>query len=383
MKFSSAVAMVLGMAPLALGKAVRNVYPVRRDGHHDKINGIIEKVKAEEHHLNELARLIGLHKPSRTEINFLWVNLGGGAATTVVGTASTVTVTQTVGGDAHATPPPPVVTGHPEAPPPPPPAQPTETVAAPAATHTVTVGGPQGLVFEPQELKAAIGDTVIFTFLSQNHTATQSTFDSPCQALEGGMDSGFQANPNNTIEPPPQVAMQVMVDTPLCTFPIPLRETSKQNLLFLLVFFPLPLPRSRTLTSPDITGFYCRQGNHCGQGMVFSINPTAEKTHAQFQAKAIEQAGDGAGGAITGNPPASSSGAAAAPPAPTETAEVAPPAHTGVATGEGKIGADGSCICAVQCSPDGFPNVALQGRNSYGGFGGEYFFFSQHRRNLT
>lgn len=30
------------------------------------------------------------------------------------------------------------------------------------------------------------------------------------------MDSGFMANPNNTIVPPPMMAMQVTVDTPLC-----------------------------------------------------------------------------------------------------------------------------------------------------------------------
>jgi hypothetical protein len=63
-----------------------------------------------------------------------------------------------------------------------------------------------------------IGDMVIFEFLSKNHTVTQSPFDTPCQALPDGMDSGFQANPDNTIVPPPQVAMQVMVDTPLCMF---------------------------------------------------------------------------------------------------------------------------------------------------------------------
>jgi hypothetical protein len=89
------------------------------------------------------------------------------------------------------------------------------------ATHSVTVGGPQGLAFDPPQLSANPGDTVIFTFLSQNHTATQSAFDKPCEPLAGGMDSGFQANPNNTINPPPQVAMQVMVSTPLCKLSAP------------------------------------------------------------------------------------------------------------------------------------------------------------------
>ena len=223
MKFSSALA--LGMAPLALGKAVNNVYPIRRDGHNKGsgknvavVNGVSSnELLASEAQIAELTRLVGLSRGSGVSINFLWVNLGGGAATTVLAAAQTVTVTQTVAGGAVATPPAAVVTGEAGTTTAAPVASGT-VVAGTGATHSVTVGGPQGLSFSPQQLSAAIGDTVIFTFLSQNHTATQSAFDTPCQALAGGMDSGYQANPNNTVNPPPQVAMQIMVGTPLCTF---------------------------------------------------------------------------------------------------------------------------------------------------------------------
>jgi len=335
MKFSTAT--VMGMiAPVVLAKSAHNVAPVRRDGHLAAGGGsAVGKVQLTEAQIAEITRLVGLHPGQGVSINFLWVNFGGGAATSVVHQASTVTVTQTVHGGG-ATAPPAVVTGEAGTPVVAPPA----TVVTPgaAATHSVTVGGPQGLAFNPPQLSAAIGDTVIFSFLSQNHTATQSAFDTPCAPLEGGMDSGFQANPNNTVNPPPQVAMQVMVDTPLW--------------------------------------FYCRQANHCGKGMVFSINPTAEKTHAMFQALAIQQKGNGAGGAITGNVPApapdanaGASGSAAAPSLATPTG-AAPAVNTGVVSGVGQVGADGSCVCAVQCSFDGFPNVAVQGRDSFGGYGG-------------
>ncbi|KAK4135570.1 hypothetical protein BT67DRAFT_254395 [Trichocladium antarcticum] len=358
MKFSATAAMALGMAPLALGKTVHNLAPVRRDGHLKQQDSTsVNSVQASDDQIAELAKLFGLNKGSGISVNFLWINLGGGAATTVVGTASTVTVTQTVGGGAAATQPPGAVVtdeagtateGAPA----------TGTVAGAGATHSVTVGGPQGLSFNPQELSAAIGDTVIFSFLSQNHTATQSGFDTPCKALDGGMDSGFQANPNNTIEPAPQVAMQVMVDTPLW--------------------------------------FYCRQGNHCGKGMVFSINPSAEKTHAQFQANAIEQEGDGAGGAITGDGPAGDANAGAgadagaSASASASASDAATPAETAVATstgaasgsastggvvvGSGQIGVGGSCVCAVQCSFGASANVGVQGRDSFGGYGGEMPF---------
>jgi hypothetical protein len=80
----------------------------------------------------------------------------------------------------------------------------------------VTVGGSAGLVYTPNTIQAAIGDMVIFTFMSLNHTVTQSAFAAPCVKLSGGMDSGFMPNINNTIVPAPQMAMQVTVATPIC-----------------------------------------------------------------------------------------------------------------------------------------------------------------------
>lgn len=78
------------------------------------------------------------------------------------------------------------------------------------------VGGSAGLVYTPNTINAAVGDMVIFQFMSANHTATQSAFTTPCEALAGGMDSGFKPNANNSVVPPPQMAMQVTVATPIC-----------------------------------------------------------------------------------------------------------------------------------------------------------------------
>jgi hypothetical protein len=175
------------------------------------------------------------------------------------------------------------------------------------------------------------------------------------------MDSGFQPNPNNTVNPPPQVAMQVMVDTPLW--------------------------------------FYCKQAGHCGKGMTFSINPTAAKTQAMFQAAAIAQNGTGTGSTITGGagaaappaaaPAAGSSSAAAAPSAESSSLASLPSATvgggssatavaggaaattaaSGVAVGTGQINTDGSCACAVVCNVGAFPAVA-QGVGAFGGLSG-------------
>jgi len=244
------------------------------------------------------------------EVIVIWVNNGGGAATQTV--TDTVTVTQNGG----------------------------ETAAAAVATHQVTVGGDAGLVYSPDTIEAAVGDMVIFTFLSQNHTATQSAFTSPCVKLATGIDSGFMPNTNNSVSPPPQMAVQVTVATPLW--------------------------------------FYCRQKGHCGKGMTFSINPTANKTQAMFEQMAIAQNGTGTASPITGGtassvaPPASTSVAesvaAAPPPAATSSAAVSVSTSGSVASGTGTLNG-GACECSCLCGTAAFP-LAAQGVGAFGGMSG-------------
>lgn len=51
------------------------------------------------------------------------------------------------------------------------------------------------LGYSPEAITANVGDVVLFQFMQKNHTVTQSTFDAPCNKMEGGMDSGFMPNP--------------------------------------------------------------------------------------------------------------------------------------------------------------------------------------------
>lgn len=359
----------LCIAPLALAKAVHNVYPAHARRSHNIAarepskgksvgsSNSVTGLSAAELQLLGLSG-VGITQSAVTEVIIIWVNGGNGAATTVVNSQVTTTVTvqangggaaavattsAAAGGEAAAGTTATQATGA------------TSVVAGTGATHTVTVGGAAaGLAFNPPQIAAAIGDMVIFTFLSNNHTATQSAFATPCEPLAGGMDSGFQPNVNNTVNPPPQVAMQVMVATPLW--------------------------------------FFCKQKAHCGKGMTFSINPTAEKSQALFQSMAIAQNGTGTGGTITGN----GGGAAAAPAAPAASSSTAAAgeaaaatsstatvggdaaatgaatgavATSGIAVGTGQISADGGCSCAVVCNVGPFPAVA-QGAGAFGGLSG-------------
>ncbi|KAH6674570.1 Cupredoxin [Halenospora varia] len=235
-----------------------------------------------------------------TEIIIIWVNQGGNAATSTVNSA----MTQTGG------------------------------AAVSGATHTVVVGGAAGLVYNPESITAAVGDMVIFTFMSANHTVTQSAFTSPCVKLEGGMDSGFMANANNSVVPAPQMAMQVTVATPIW--------------------------------------FYCKQKGHCGKGMAFSINPTADKSQEMFKQMAIAQNGTGATAVIVGGQ-ASATSAAAAPPATNAAAPPAPVQSSAAGTmvgGTGTNTAGGACACSCLCGTAAFPNAAVQGVGAFGGMSG-------------
>ncbi|THG97753.1 hypothetical protein EW026_g4305 [Hermanssonia centrifuga] len=158
-----------------------------------------------------------------------------------------------------------------------------------AETWNVTVGGNNTLTFNPTSVNATNGDTIAFTFVSKNHTVTQSSFASPCTNLtttagETILDSGFQF-----IQPD---------------------ATS----------FPVYSFNMANATTP--LWFYCRQANHCQQGMVFAVNPTAAKSFAAFQAAAMNSSSTSApassGGAPSTTPSASGSGTA--PPATTSNA---------------------------------------------------------------
>jgi len=234
---------------------------------------------------------------SVTEVIIIWVNNGGGAPTSTLQAQSTF---------ANAAPP------------------------GSAATHTVTVGGSAGLVYTPDTIEAAIGDMVIFTFLEQNHTATQSAFTTPCDALAGGMDSGFMPNINSSVSPAPQMAMQVTVATPLW--------------------------------------FYCRQKGHCGKGMTFSINPTANKTQAMFQQMAIAQNGTGTPAVIVGGTASTASTATVAVAGSVATsASTSSTSSSGLTTGSGSLDSTGACDCSCLCGEAAFPNAAVQGVGAFGG----------------
>jgi len=143
-----------------------------------------------------------------------------------------------------------------------------------AVDHLVLVGD-NGLNFNPTTVTAAQGDNVIFEFRAKNHTVTQSSFAQPCTSLQTpagpGVDSGYQ--------------------------PVAAGATS----------FPQWSITVDNATAP--LWFYCKQGTHCQAGMVFAINPTAEKTFEAFQTAAKASGSTGASSAGG----ASSTGAATVP----------------------------------------------------------------------
>ncbi|KAI0694540.1 Cupredoxin [Cytidiella melzeri] len=103
--------------------------------------------------------------------------------------------------------------------------------------------GDTGLDFNPSSVMAAPGDTLTFQFVAKNHSVTQSTFTAPCTPMNAtSIDSGFMP-----ISDPGQV-----------------------------------LNFTVTVNNTNPVWFYCKQVlngvSHCESGMVFALNPTANKT---------------------------------------------------------------------------------------------------------
>jgi plastocyanin len=110
----------------------------------------------------------------------------------------------------------------------------TATTGIPAtSTFDVTVGK-DGLKFDPETLTASPGDLIHFHFYASNHSVVQSTFDKPCQPMDGGIYSGF--------------------------FTASGKDESNQ------VF-------SMRLNSTDPVWLYCSSGEHCKGGQSMVINP--------------------------------------------------------------------------------------------------------------
>jgi len=130
----------------------------------------------------------------------------------------------------------------------------TSALIVSAANVTVIVGDQNKTVFNPPSVTVNNGDIVTFMFQSKNHSVTQSTFANPCQPMttpKAGIDSGFHLTAPNSTE---FASWSFTVDdasTPLW--------------------------------------FFCAQTvpiSHCQNGMVFAVNPTADKSYDAFLAAA-------------------------------------------------------------------------------------------------
>ncbi|KAF2634635.1 Cupredoxin, partial [Massarina eburnea CBS 473.64] len=112
-----------------------------------------------------------------------------------------------------------------------------------AADHTVVVGNGTN-TFEPNNVKAAVGDTVTFKFWPKNHSVAQATFAKPCEPMNNGFWSGYI----------PSTA-----------------KAASETFMYTVTNASAPI------------WFYCTQASHCQSGMVGVINgPTSGNTIEKF-----------------------------------------------------------------------------------------------------
>ena len=58
-----------------------------------------------------------------------------------------------------------------------------------SVTHDIKVGN-KGLNYDPEEVTAAQGDVLRFSFYPREHNVAQGSFDAPCKPMNGGVYSG-------------------------------------------------------------------------------------------------------------------------------------------------------------------------------------------------
>ncbi|KAJ7062367.1 hypothetical protein C8F01DRAFT_1252187 [Mycena amicta] len=129
------------------------------------------------------------------------------------------------------------------------------TIPAVLATDfAITIGLNNTLTFTPDQVVAAIGDTLTFTVVARNHSTTTTNFEGaicpppPGGVGENGWDSGFLSD----------------LDGSLPTFTYTVVDTE-----------------------PHFAACMQAAGAHCHAGMTFALNPTAEMTYDQFKANAV------------------------------------------------------------------------------------------------
>ncbi|KAJ7626615.1 hypothetical protein DFH06DRAFT_1481070 [Mycena polygramma] len=123
-----------------------------------------------------------------------------------------------------------------------------------AVDHAITIGLNNTLTFTPDQVQAAIGDTLTFTVVARNHSTTTTVFSgNVCPPPPGGVgvngwDSGFLSDLDGSM---PQFVYTVKD------------------------------------TEPHFAACMQAAGAHCRAGMTFALNPTAEQTYDQFKANAM------------------------------------------------------------------------------------------------
>lgn len=207
----------------------------------------------------------------------------------------------------------------------------TSVVSVLAADHLVLVGDNSTLTFSPSSVQAAQGDSVIFEFRSKNHSVTQSTFANPCSLMttpKTGVDSGFQATSNTTTT---FAQWKITIDN--ATAPL---------------------------------WFFCAQTNpknHCQAGMVFAVNPTADKSFNAYLQNAMNSANSTAPGASTGSSSAGGASAtvAGASSAGASSATVAGASSVTAASSAGSAVSMVTSIGSVPTNSVPAPNTGLSG----------------------
>ncbi|KAF2423607.1 hypothetical protein EJ08DRAFT_664326 [Tothia fuscella] len=143
-----------------------------------------------------------------------------------------------------------------------------------AANIPVMVGPGGGLTFSPNTVNADVGDVIVYSFATQNHTVTAGTPGQGCKP-SGQFNSGFVPAPGAAAAAGGNGGGKGKKAKKAKKAKKGGNQARGDNNIFLPRQNNLPT-FSVPVTSTDPITVYCAQAQHCQAGMVMVINPTQD-----------------------------------------------------------------------------------------------------------
>lgn len=231
------------------------------------------------------------------------------------------------------------------------------TLALSSAVSAKTIPikvGESGLTFEPENIKADVGDVLEFWFYAKNHSIVTSTAAKPCEPkTENGFFSGFFPVAETgvaSVRPPTTHDRRSFPHLNIKRQYSNSSSANQQENVFRV-----------TVNATTPLWYYCSQGKHCQAGMVGAVNAKSTDDFDKFKtaAKAASSNVTPAGGVFGGSVAKASSSDSESGSGSSSTTLAAVPSGTASGTASGASSTASSTISGSPVSGAGAVGVSF------------------------